>query len=60
MPVETDYLQDFTGGEQDAISSLEYDETNWMTLFGFVFDNNDRIRSQWAGAEWDVRLPEVP
>ena len=60
MPVETDYLQDFTGGEQDAISSLEYDETNWMTLFGFVFDNNDRIRSQWAGAEWDVRLPEEP
>jgi hypothetical protein len=58
VPVETDYLQDFTGGEQDAISSLEYDETNWMTLFGFVFDNNDRIRSQWAGAEWDVRLPE--
>lgn len=58
MPVETDYLQDFTGGEQDAISSLEYDETNWMTLFGFVFDNSDRIRSQWAGAEWDVRLPE--
>jgi len=58
VPVETDYLQDFTGGEQDAISSLEYDETNWMTLSGFVFDNNDRIRSQWAGAEWDVRLPD--
>lgn len=59
MPVETQYLADFTGGEQDAISSLEFDESNWGALRGFVFDNNDRIRSQWAGAEWDVRLPEV-
>ena len=59
MPVETQYLQDFSGGEQDAISSLEYDETEWMMLKGFVFDNNDRLRAQWAGAEWDVRLPEV-
>lgn len=58
MPVETQYLADFSGGEQDAISSLEYDESEWMMLSGFVFDNNDRLRAQWAGAEWDVRLPE--
>ena len=58
MPVETQYLADFRGGEQDAISSLEYDESQWMTLRGFVFDNNDRLRSQWACGEWDVRLPE--
>lgn len=58
MPVETDYYADFTGGERDAISSLEFGESNWKTLFGFVFDNNNRIRSQWAGAEWDVRLPD--
>jgi len=58
VPVETQYLADFSGGEQDAISSLEYDESEWMMLRGFVFDNNDRLRAQWAGAEWDVRLPE--
>ena len=58
MPVETQYLADFTGGEQDAISSLEFEQNQWMTLSGFVFDNSSRIRSQWAGAEWDVRLPE--
>ena len=56
MPVETQYLADFTGGEQDAISSLEYDENQWMMLRGFVFDNNNRLRAQWAGAEWDVQL----
>lgn len=56
MPVETQYLADFSGGEQDAISSLEYDETQWMSLIGFVFDNSNRLRSQWAAAEWDVRL----
>ena len=59
MPVETQYLADFSGGEQDAISSLEFDESEWMMLRGFVFDNNSRLRTQWAGAEWDVRLPEV-
>lgn len=59
MPVETQYLQDFSGGEQDAISSLEFDESEWMMLRGFVFDNSSRLRAQWAGAEWDVRLPEV-
>lgn len=56
MAVETQYLQDFTGGEQDAISSLEFQENQWMRLLGFVFDNNSRLRSQWAGAEWDVQL----
>ena len=56
MPVETQYLTDFTGGEQDGISSLEYEENQWMMLSGFVFDNNNRLRSQWAGAEWDVQL----
>lgn len=56
MPVETQFLADFTGGEQDAISSLEYEESEWMMLRGFVFDNSKRIRSQWAGAEWDVSL----
>jgi hypothetical protein len=58
VPVETQYLSDFSGGEQDAISSLEFSETQWLMLKGFVFDNNRRLRSQWAGAEWDVRLPE--
>ena len=58
MPIETQYLADFSGGEQDAISSLEYAEDEWMTLRGFVFDNSRRLRTQWAGAEWDVRLPE--
>ena len=58
MPVETQYLANFSGGEQDAISSLEYEEDEWMTLKGFVFDNSRRLRTQWAGAEWDVRLPE--
>ena len=56
MPVETAYIADFTGGEQDAISSLEFEENQWMSLLGFVFDNNSRLRSQWAGAEWDVQL----
>jgi hypothetical protein len=56
VAVETQYLQDFTGGEQDAISSLEFQENQWMRLLGFVFDNNSRLRSQWAGAEWDVQL----
>ena len=56
MPVETEYIADFTGGEQDAISSLEFEENQWMSLLGFVFDNNSRLRSQWAGAEWDVQL----
>jgi hypothetical protein len=56
VSVETSYLADFTGGEQDAISSLEFEENQWMMLRGFVFDNNNRLRSQWAGAEWDVQL----
>jgi hypothetical protein len=56
VPVETEYIADFTGGEQDAISSLEFEENQWMSLLGFVFDNNSRLRSQWAGAEWDVQL----
>jgi hypothetical protein len=58
VPVETEYLTDFRGGERDAVSSLEYEESQWMTLLGFVYDNSNRIRSQWAGAEWDVRLTE--
>jgi hypothetical protein len=58
VPVETQFLADFSGGEQDAISSLEFEESEWMMLRGFVFDNSRRLRSQWAVAEWDVQLAE--
>lgn len=56
MPVVTDYLDDFSGGEADAISSLEYTENQWLSLTGFVFDNQRRLRSQWRGGEWSVEL----
>lgn len=54
MAIVTEYLADFTGGEVDLISSLEAAESEWLKLLGFVFDNDRRIRSQWAGAEWDA------
>lgn len=56
MPAATDYLDDFSGGEQDNISSLEFDENQWLDLNGFVFDNRRRLRTQWRGGEWDVSL----
>jgi hypothetical protein len=56
MPVVTDYLDDFSGGEQDNISSLEFDENQWMDLTGFVFDNSKRLRSQYAGGEWSAEI----
>lgn len=58
MPIVTDYLKDFSGGEIDARSSLEFDGTQWASLFGFVYDNTRRIRTQWAQNEWSVALPE--
>lgn len=62
MPVETEYLDDFSGGEVDAISSLELGENQWLLLQGFVFDNARRIRSQWAGQLWSAKeiIPEPP
>jgi hypothetical protein len=54
MPVVTDYLDDFSGGEIDTISSLEFAENQWLDLVGFVFDNEKRLRSQWYGGEWTV------
>lgn len=58
MAIVTDYLGNFSGGEIDARSSLEFDETQWSSLYGFVYDNNRRIRTQWAQNEWSVALPE--
>jgi hypothetical protein len=58
MPVVTDYLDDFSGGEIDAISSLEFNPNQWLDLKGFVFDNQNRLRSQWYGGEWSVELDE--
>jgi hypothetical protein len=58
LPVVTDYLDDFSGGEQDHISSLEFEENQWMDLVGFVFDNQRRLRSQWSGAEWSAEVTE--
>ena len=58
MPVVTEYLEDFSGGEQDNISSLEFEENQWLDLVGFVYDNARRLRSQWYGGEWNVALDE--
>lgn len=58
MPVVTEYLEDFSGGEKDNISSLEFGENEWMELYGFVYDNERRLRAQWRGGEWDVSLEE--
>ena len=56
MPVVTEYLDDFSGGEQDYISSLEFQENQWMDLVGLVFDNSRRLRSQWYGGEWSAEV----
>lgn len=58
MAIVTDYLGDFSGGEINARSSLEFDETQWASLYGFVYDNSRRIRTQWARNEWNVTLFE--
>lgn len=58
MPVVTEYFEDFSGGEKDNISSLEFRENDWMELYGFVYDNERRLRAQWRGGEWDVSLEE--
>jgi hypothetical protein len=58
MPVVTDYLDDFSGGEIDNISSLEFEPNQWLDLRGFVFDNQNRLRTQWYGGEWSVELEE--
>jgi hypothetical protein len=58
MAIVTEYLSNFTGGEVDLISSLEADETQWLMLKGFVFDNARRIRSQWPSTEWDAIVGE--
>ena len=59
MPAVTEYLDDFSGGEQDNISSLEFGENQWAALVGFVFDNQRRLRSQWRGGEWSAEVAEV-
>jgi len=56
MPVITDYLDDFSGGEIDIVSSLEFEENQWLDLVGFVFDNSKRLRSQYAGGEWSAEI----
>jgi len=58
MAIVTEYLSNFSGGEIDLISSLEADETQWLTLKGFVFDNERRVRTQWPLAEWDAVVGE--
>ena len=56
MPAVTEYLDDFSGGEKDNISSLEFEGNNWLDLVGFVFDNQRRLRSQWRGGEWSAEV----
>lgn len=56
MPIETVNMADFSGGENDYISSIEPDENQWASLRGFVFDRQSRLRSQWAGGLWSAGL----
>lgn len=58
MPIEESFLNDFSGGEISAKSSLEPAENQWLALVGFVLDNNRRLRSQWAGATWRIEQEE--
>jgi hypothetical protein len=60
MPVETAFLDDFSGGEVDYFSSLEFNQGQWSLLKGFVFDKEKRLRSQWPGNFWDASVIEVP
>lgn len=54
MPVEATFISKFSGGEVDYISSLEFGENQWSRLWGFVFDKQERLRTQWAGATWSA------
>lgn len=58
MAVEVELLANFTGGEISIIASTEPQENDWLLLEGFVLDDNGRLRSQWAGASWDIDLTE--
>ena len=58
MPVVTEYLDDFSAGEIDARSALEFAEYQWRSLKGIVFDNDRRLRAQWQGAEWSAEIVE--
>jgi hypothetical protein len=55
VPIEEQFLNDFSGGEIALKSSLEPKENQWLLLKGFVLDNNRRLRAQWAGATWVVQ-----
>ena len=54
MAIEERFLSDFSGGEIALRSSVEANENQWLLLKGFVLDNNQRLRAQWAGATWVV------
>jgi hypothetical protein len=56
MPIERLYIDDFSGGEVDSISSLEFEENQFSKLFGVVYDRDKRLRTQWSGIEWLVEL----
>jgi hypothetical protein len=59
MAVEVEILANFTGGEISIIGSTEPQENDWLLLEGFVLDENGRLRSQWAGASWEIELAEA-
>lgn len=54
MAVEVTYISDFSGGEVDYVSSLEFRENQWSRLEGFVFDKQERLRTQWGGVTWSA------
>jgi hypothetical protein len=58
VPIEEQFLNDFSGGEISLKSSLEPKENQWLLLKGFVLENNRRLRAQWAGATWVVEQGE--
>ena len=58
MAVEERFLADFSGGEISARSSLEPAENQWLALYGFVLEENFRLRSQWAAATWLIEQEE--
>lgn len=54
MAIEERVLADFSGGEVLLRSSLEAQENQWLSLEGFVLDDNNRLRSQWEGKPWQL------
>jgi hypothetical protein len=55
MPIEAQYLADFSGGEIYAISSVEPKDNQWLLLEGLILDQNRRLRAQWPGVSWSVQ-----